>query len=53
MEGTILGGLVAGKIILKQIFKKVGYQVVDWIKLVRGRANWRFLVNTVLNIRVL
>jgi hypothetical protein len=30
--------------------RKTGYEDVDWIHLVKGRVQWRALVNTVMNI---
>jgi hypothetical protein len=40
--------LVDGRIILKRILKRQGNDV-DWIHLAHDRAQWRALVNTVIN----
>jgi hypothetical protein len=42
---------VDGKIILKWIFKEVGWGM-DWIELAQDRDRWRALVNAVMNLRV-
>jgi len=43
---------VDGKIILKWIFREVGWEGKDWIDLVQNSDDWRALVNAVINLRV-
>jgi len=52
-EGDYLGdpGL-DGRIILRWIFKKVGWEGMDYIGLAQDRDRWRALVNGVMNLRV-
>jgi hypothetical protein len=33
--------------------KEIGWDGVDWIELAQDREQWRALVNTVMNLRVL
>jgi hypothetical protein len=33
--------------------KKIGFECVDWIKLAHDRVQWRAIVNTVMDLRVL
>ena len=40
------------KIILKLIFKKWDWGVMDWIDLVQNREGWKALVNVAMNLRV-
>jgi hypothetical protein len=32
--------------------REIGWEGVDWIELAQDRAQWRTLVNTVMNLRV-
>jgi hypothetical protein len=32
--------------------REIGWEVMDWIRVAQGRAQWLVLVNTVMNIRV-
>jgi hypothetical protein len=43
---------VNGRIILRWIFRKWGYDGVDWIDLAEGRDRWRSLVIAVMNLTV-
>jgi hypothetical protein len=43
---------VDGRVILKWIFKEVGWVGMDWIELVQDRDRLRALVNAVMNLRV-
>jgi hypothetical protein len=43
--------VVGGRITLKGILK-IGYDDVDWICLAWNRAEWRAVVNTLMNLRV-
>ena len=43
---------IEGRVILKWIFKNVGWEGVDFIGLAQDRDRWRDLVNTVMNFRV-
>jgi hypothetical protein len=38
---------------LRMDFREIGYGSVDWIQLAQGRYQWRDIVNTVMNLRVL
>jgi hypothetical protein len=38
---------------IKMDVKKIGWDGMDWIDLVQDRGQWRSLVNTVMNLRVL
>jgi hypothetical protein len=40
-----------GNIILKY-FKEIVCEIVDWVKLVQDRVQWRALENTVMDLRV-
>jgi hypothetical protein len=33
--------------------REIGWEVVDWMHLVQDKGQWRTLVNTVMNLRVL
>jgi hypothetical protein len=37
---------------IKIDLREIGWNVVDWVKLVQDRDNLRALVNTVMNLRV-
>jgi hypothetical protein len=37
---------------IKMVLREVKWDSTDWIDLARDRAQWRALVNTVLNLRV-
>jgi hypothetical protein len=37
---------------IKKDFLEIGLNVVDWICLSQDRYRWRFLVNSVMNLRV-
>jgi hypothetical protein len=39
---------VGGRIILKWIFRELGWGGMDWIDLAQNRDQWRALVNTVI-----
>jgi hypothetical protein len=43
---------VDGKIILKWIFKKWGWEGMDWIDMAQDRDRWRAVVSAVMNLRV-
>ena len=43
---------VDGRIVLRWIFRKVGFGGVDWIGLAQDRESWRAVVNAVMNLRV-
>jgi hypothetical protein len=43
---------VGEKILLQWILRAIEWEVVDWMYLVQYRDQWRFLVNTVMNLRV-
>jgi hypothetical protein len=43
---------IDGRIILKWISWKLGFESVDWIHLSRDRDWWQALVNTVMNLWV-
>jgi hypothetical protein len=43
---------IDGRIILKLIFKKLGWGRMDSIDLAQDRDMWRALVNAVMNFRV-
>jgi hypothetical protein len=43
---------VDGRIIL-ELIRKTGWKGVDWIHVAQDRDQWRALVNTVMNLRVL
>jgi hypothetical protein len=43
---------VDGRIIIRWIFKEVGWRGMDWIHLAQDRDRWRALVNAVMNFRV-
>ena len=43
---------VDGKIILRWIFRELGYGGMDWIELTQDRDRWRAHVNAVMNLRV-
>jgi hypothetical protein len=34
------------------VYKRTGYEGVDWIHLAQDRDQWKNLVNTVMNLRV-
>jgi hypothetical protein len=38
---------------IKMDLRKIGWDCMDWIDLANGRDQWRDLVNTVMNLRVL
>jgi hypothetical protein len=38
---------------IRMDLREVGWECVDWIHLAQDRDQWRVLVNTVLNLRVL
>jgi hypothetical protein len=38
---------------IRMDFSEVSWKGVDWIHLARDRDQWRVLVNTVMNLRVL
>jgi hypothetical protein len=42
-----------GRKILKQIYKEIGCEGVDWIKLAQDRLQWQALVNMVMKLQVL
>jgi hypothetical protein len=44
--------VVDGRIILRWIFRKWRYRVMDWIELTQDRDRWRALVNAVMNLLV-
>jgi hypothetical protein len=33
-------------------FRKIGWDVTDWIDLTQDRNHWRALMNTIMNLRV-
>jgi hypothetical protein len=37
---------------IKIDFRKIGWDVMDWIDLAQDRDQWRAFVNTVINLRV-
>jgi hypothetical protein len=41
-----------GGLLLRWIFKKVGFGGIDWIELAQDRDWWRALVNEVMNLLV-
>ena len=43
---------VDGRIILRWIFKEVGWKGMDWIDLAQNRDSWRAVVNAVMSLRV-
>jgi hypothetical protein len=43
---------IGEKIILKCIFREIGWGGVDWIDLAEDRDQWRTLVNTVMNLQI-
>jgi hypothetical protein len=43
---------VDGRIILRWIFRDVGYGGMDWIELAQDRDRWRAFVNAVMNLGV-
>jgi hypothetical protein len=43
---------VGGWKILKWILREIGWDGRDWIDLAQDRAQWRALVNVVMNLRV-
>jgi hypothetical protein len=38
---------------IKMDVREIGWDCMDWIELTQGRDQWRDLVNTVMNLRVL
>jgi hypothetical protein len=44
---------VCGWTILKWILREIGWDGVDWMDMAQDRDQWRALVDTVLNLRVL
>jgi hypothetical protein len=38
---------------IRMDLREIGWGSVDWIQLAQGRDQWRVLVNTVMNLRVL
>jgi hypothetical protein len=38
---------------IRMDFREIGWGSVEWIQLAQGRDQWRALVNTVTNLRVL
>jgi hypothetical protein len=38
---------------IRMDFRDIGWGIIDWIDLVQDRNQWRALVNTVINLRVL
>jgi hypothetical protein len=43
---------VCRRIILNPIFKKIGWEGVDWIDLAEDRDKWRTAMNTIMKLRV-
>ena len=41
-----------GRIILKCLFRKWGWSVMDWIDLAQDGDRWRAVVKAVMNIRI-
>jgi hypothetical protein len=53
METHLLEDLgVDGSIMLKPVFRKVGWGGTDWTDLAEDRDRWRALVKAVMNLRV-
>jgi len=42
---------IDGRIILKSIFREIGWKVVEWIQMTHDRRKYMALVNTVMNLR--
>ena len=43
---------LAGRIILKLIFREMSCGGMDWLDLAQGRDRWRARLDTVMNLRV-
>jgi hypothetical protein len=45
--------VVDGNVMLDWILRELGWESVDWIHLAQDSNQWRVLVNSILNLRVL